>query len=102
MKSLATEYQQVVRGTQETDAAGTTARRSLDRKFQKLRPREAIDGIRTAGFRDVADRLDELFSASAMAFNLIAVSVGVDESEVLEIDIDGPHVAVVDALMLEE
>jgi hypothetical protein len=33
-----------------------------------------------------------------MVFNLVAVSIGVDEAEVLNIDIAGPHAALIDAL----
>ena len=98
MKLLATEYQAVVRSTTESDEQGRKARRSLDRKFQKLKSHDVIEGLREKGLTAVAEKLDELFGACACVFNLVAVSIGVDEAEVLAIDIDGPYVAAVDAL----
>lgn len=94
MKLLATEYQAVVRATPESDQQGQRARRSLDRKFQKLKSRKVIDGLREDGHAEVAAKLDELFGACAGVFNLVAVSIGVDEKEVLEIDIEGPFISV--------
>jgi hypothetical protein len=101
MKLLATEYQAVVRSTTESDEQGQKARRSLDRKFQKLKSRDVIEGLRKNGLTAVAEKLDELFSSCAWVFNLVAVSIGVDEAEVLEIDIEGPYVAAIDALRTE-
>jgi len=102
MKLLATEYQAIVRSTAETDEQGRKARRSLDRKFQKLSSREVIDSLREDGLTAVAETLDELFGACAMVFNLVAVSLGVDESEVLDIDVDGPYAAATDAVRREK
>lgn len=101
MKLLATEYQAVVRSTTESDEQGQKARRSLDRKFQKLKSRDVIEGLRKNGLTAVAEKLDELFSSCAWVFNLVAVGIGVDEAEVLEIDIEGPYVAAIDALRTE-
>ena len=101
LRLLATEYQAVVRSTQKTDPGGATARRSLDRKFQKLKPRETIDALRGHGHLNAAEKLDDLFRAAAMVFNLVAVSIGVDEAEVLDIDVNSPHVAAVKALKQE-
>ncbi|MFV9634428.1 hypothetical protein [Mycobacterium neumannii] len=99
LSSLALEYQQIVRSAQQSaDASHETAKRSLDRKFSKLAPREIVDELRKDGLTGAADRLDDLWKASAMVFNLVAVSVGVDEVEVLDIDIHGPHAAAVQAL----
>lgn len=101
LRSVAAEYQAVVRSTRESDAEGRTARRRLARKFHKLRSRDAIDGLKADGLMDAAEKLDELFSAGACVFNLVAVSIGVDEAEVLDIDIDGPHAAAIEALRRE-
>ena len=98
LRFLATEYQAVVRSTQKTDPGGATARRSLDRRFQKLKARYEIDALRERGYPDAAQKLDDLFRAAAMVFNLVAVSIGVDEAEVLDIDVNSPHVAAVEAL----
>ena len=98
LRLLATEYQAVVRSTQKTDPGGATARRSLDRRFQKLKAREKINALRERGHPDAAEKLDDLFGAAAMVFNLVAVSIGVDEAEVLDIDVNSPHVAAVKAL----
>ncbi len=98
LRSLATEYQAVVRSTNESDPAGKTARRSLDRKLQRLKPREVIHALSVDGLSDLGEKLDDLSSAAAMVFNLAAVSIGVNEAEVLDIDIDGPHAAVIEAL----
>ena len=98
LRLLATEYQAVVRSTQKTDPGGATARRSLDRRFQKLKARYELDALRERGYPDAAQKLDDLFRAAAMVFNLVAVSIGVDEAEVLDIDVNSPHVAAVEAL----
>ncbi len=101
MKLLAAEYQAVVRSAPESDEQGRKARRSLNRKFQKLKSNDLIEGLGQNGLTAVAEKLDELFSACACVFNLVAVSIGVDEVEVLAIDIDGPYVAAIDALRTE-
>lgn len=98
LKLLAKEYQAVVRSTSPSDERARTARRSLDRKFQKLRSRVVIQDLQQRGYADAAGKLDNLFGAAAMVFNLMAVSIGVDEAEVLEIDIEGPHGLAMDAL----
>lgn len=101
MKLLATEYQAVVRSTTESDEQGQKDRRSLNRKFQKLKSHDLIEGLKKNGLTAVAEKLDELLSACACVFNLVAVSIGVEEAKVLAIDIDGPYVAAVEVLRTE-
>lgn len=98
MKLLATQYQDHVRSSGQTDRQGQTARRGLDRQFQQLKAREMTATLRQLGVVDAAMHLDELHKAAAMVFNLVAVSIGVDEDEVLGIDVVGPHTAAVAAL----
>jgi hypothetical protein len=98
LKSLADGYKELVLSAPEPGPDGKTARRSLDRKFRKLPSRQTIDQLRERGFTEAADRLQDIWSATAWVFNLVAVSIGVDESEVLEIDTDGPYAAALDAL----
>lgn len=102
LRSLAVGYQDAVRvgleeGRENRDDSERT-KRSLDLKFQKLRPRNLIDELAKQGCSDVASRLDELWKATAMVFNLLAVSVGVDEVEVLDIDIEEPYCQVLEAI----
>jgi hypothetical protein len=99
LKSLAVQYQELVHSAEQgPDAAYETAKRSLDRKFQKLEPRDTIDELRERGLAEAANGLDDLWKAAAMVFNLVAVSIGVDEVKVLDIDIEGPHAAAMNAL----
>lgn len=57
LMSLAAEYQELVRSAEQVpDADGKTAKRSLDRKFQKLKPRSTIDELRDQGLADAADK----------------------------------------------
>jgi len=98
LRTLAMDYQAVVRSTRRSDAEGKAARNSLDRKFLKLQSREVISRLREDGLAEVADKLDDLFGAAAMIFNLVAVSIGVDEAEVLDIDIDGPYATAIETL----
>ena len=54
---------------------------------------KTIDALREHGYPEAADQIDDLFRAAAMVFDLVAVSIGVDEAEVLDIDVNSPHVA---------
>lgn len=98
MKLLAAEYQELVRSYGKADAQGQIARRRLDRKFRKLRGREMAAKLSELGLVDAALRLEELHKATAMVFNLVAVSIGVDEEAVLDIDVVEPHMAAIAAL----
>jgi hypothetical protein len=98
LKFLVDGYKELVRSAPEPGPDGKTDRRSLDRKFRRLPSRETIDQLREQGFTEAADRLQDIWSATAQVFNLVAVSIGVDESEVLEIDTDGPYAAAFGAL----
>jgi hypothetical protein len=94
LKSLVVEYQTVVKAnTEGPSPQGETDRikRSLDRRFRLLQPQQLISHLRQIGELHVADRLDDLWRLAAMVFNLVAVSIGVDESEVLDIDINLPY-----------
>lgn len=98
MKLLAAEYQHLVRSGGKADAHGQAARRSLDRKFQKLQAASMIAKLTEKGFEEAAIKFEDLFHATAMVFNLVAVSIGVDEQEVLGIDIEAAHAAAIAAL----
>lgn len=101
LSSLAMQYQGVVRSGAEHAPEAETARRSLNRKFLKLKPQDNLEALRRSGQTEVARAIDELWKAAAMVFNLVAVSVGVDEVEVLDIDVEGPYAAAKDELAKE-
>lgn len=91
--SLAKEYQERIRTTNDTSAPQKVSltKRRLEQLFRRLQPQPAIESLQEIGLMEAADGVDDLWKTTAMVFNLVDVSVGVDEIEVLEIDLDTPY-----------
>jgi hypothetical protein len=91
--SLATEYQERIRTANDTSAAEShrLTKQKLDQLFRGLQPQPAIESLRALDLMEAAERLDDLWKSTAMVFNLVDVSVGVDQAEVLEIDMETPY-----------
>lgn len=96
--ALATEYQEVVppgRGRRASDKSKEPKRRLdrtiLARLYRTLQPQPVIDSLRQRGLTEIADRLDELWKATAMVFSHVDTSDGV---ETTAIDVQILHKAV--------
>jgi hypothetical protein len=97
LTTLAMKYQIFVSSAEQgaDSRAASEKRRFLSREELT---RHTIDKLRERGLAEAANGVEDLWKAAAMVFNLGAVSIGVDEVEVLDIDIEGPSRAAVNAL----
>lgn len=100
LRRLAREYQELVRSADQRGDLDDfeASKRKLNRQFVALKPRSMVDGLRNSGHTEAADKLDDLWTAAAMVFNLVDVSIGVEETEVLNIDIEAPYEDAIRAL----
>jgi hypothetical protein len=100
LRSFAIEYQELVRSTEahyDSDEFEKSKRR-LNKHFVALKARSTVDDLQNSGHVEAAERLDGLVKTVAMVFNLVDVSIGVEETEILDIDVETPYEDAIRAL----
>jgi hypothetical protein len=100
LRSLTSEYQELVRSMEAHHDSDEFAKckRKLNKQFVAFQARSTVEELQNSGHAEAAERLDDLVKAVAMVFNLVDVSIGVEETEVLDIEVEAPYRNAIDAL----
>lgn len=102
LQSMGLDYQSFLEGCIpipiNEDESEEDRMRRVASEYDKLAPDSVVHNLQRQGFRDAAAALDDLSKTVSQVVHLKDIKPGVDDAEVLEIDVNAKHEKAIDQL----